>query len=295
MADLMNNPLDRSQRLRTLLDSGEPLLAPACHDALSARCVEEAGFGVVYMGGFASTASLLGRPDVGLLTEAEMVGNARRIAETVAVPVIADADTGYGNAINVIRTVRDYEAAGVSGIHLEDQTSPKRCGHMANKSVISADEMAGKLRAAAAARTNPDFAIIARTDALAVDGVDAAIDRAKRYADAGADLLWVEAPTSEAELEEIVRKLDGHKLVLNWVEGGLTPMISIERIRQMGFSLVLYPIGSVLTTLAALREHYGSVFANHTPAARMPALPTFKQFTDFVGLEDVLSLSQQFR
>src|SRR6187455_108569 len=193
-----------SLSLPALLDRAindrQPLIAPGCYDALSARLVEQAGFDAVYMTGFGTTASLIGRPDIGLLSGAEMVDNARRIVSAVDVPVIADADTGYGNAINVVRTVQLYEQAGVAGIQLEDQVMPKKCGHMSGKALIGADEMVGKLQAAVAARTDPDLVIIARTDAVAVQGLDAAIQRARAFAEAGADLLFVEAPTSEEDI-----------------------------------------------------------------------------------------------
>src|SRR4051812_10205684 len=176
------------------------------------------------MTGFGTTASLAGRPDVGLLTGTEMVDNARRIAAAVDVPVIADADTGYGNAINVVRTVQSYEQAGVAGVHLEDQVMPKKCGHMSGKAVIGVDEMIGKIRAAIAARRDPDFVVIARTDAAAVEGLDAALERARAYAAAGADLLFVEAPTSEDDIARVARELAGvAPLVFNWAEGGRTP------------------------------------------------------------------------
>src|SRR5688572_22963884 len=209
VADLLSAPRPRPARLRTLLATPGPLMAPGAYDALSARLVEQAGFDVVYMTGFGSTASLIGRPDVGLLTGTEMVDNARRIAAAVDLPVIADADTGYGNAINVVRTVQAYEQAGVAGIHLEDQVMPKKCGHMSGKAVIPAEEMVGKIRAAAAARRDPDFVLIARTDAVAVEGVAAAIARARAFAEAGADALFVEAPTSEDDLATIGRELTG--------------------------------------------------------------------------------------
>jgi 2,3-dimethylmalate lyase len=295
MADLLTRPRNRRQRLRSLLANDQPLLAPGSHDALSARLMEQAGFEAVYMGGFAATASLLGRPDVGLLGESEMIDNARRIVQTVDLPVIADADTGYGNPINVIRTVRDYEQAGVAAIHLEDQVSPKRCGHMSGKSVMPVEDMLAKLRAAVAARTDPDFVLIARTDALALEGVDAAIDRARRYADVGADVLWVEAPTTEAEIEKIASALDGHTVLLNWLEHGRTPSIDIERIRELGIALVLFPIGSVLAMVAGLREHLEYVRAHGTPAGRLNKLPTFEQFTDIVGLGEIKELEQRFR
>jgi 2-methylisocitrate lyase-like PEP mutase family enzyme len=294
MADLLTKSGNHRRQLRRLLAQDRPLLAPGSHDALSARLVEQAGFEAVYMGGFATTASLLGRPDIGLLGGSEMIGNARRIVQAVDRPVIADADTGYGNPLNVIRTVREYEQAGVAAIHLEDQVSPKRCGHMAGKHVVPVEDMLAKLRAAVAARSDPDFVLIARTDALALEGVDGAIDRAKRYADAGADLLWVEAPNTEAEIEKIATALDGHTLLLNWLEGGRTPPIGIDRIRELGFALVLFPIGSVLAMMAGLREHLDYLRAHGTPAARLGKLPTFDDFTDAVGLGEVKELEKRF-
>ena len=203
MADLLSDGRTPRARLRELIGGSAPLVAPGAYDALSARLIEQAGFDAVYMTGFGTTASLIGRPDVGLLSGAEMVDNARRIVSAVDVPVIADADTGYGNAINVVRTVQLYEQAGVAGIQLEDQVMPKKCGHMSGKLLVGADEMVGKLRAAVEARRDPDLLIIARTDAVAVTGVDDAIARARAFAEAGADLLFVEAPTSEDDIARV--------------------------------------------------------------------------------------------
>ena len=214
MSDLLSRPQTRHGRLRELLRTAAPVYAVGAHDALSARLVEQAGFDVVYMGGFATTASLIGRPDVGLLNGNQMIDNASRIVDTTTIPVVADADTGYGNALNVVTTVRAYERAGVSAIHLEDQVAPKRCGHMQGKQVISSDEAVGKIKAAVDARVDPDFVLIARTDALAVEGTQAAIDRSLRYSEAGADVLWVEAPASEDELADIIRQLKGKMVLL---------------------------------------------------------------------------------
>src|SRR3954470_10598746 len=186
--------------LRERLASGDPVVAPGAYDALSARLIEQAGFAAVYMTGFGASASLLGRPDVGLLSFAEMVDHARRLVQSVTVPVIADADDGYGNHLNVMRTIREYEAAGVAALHIEDQVAPKRCGHMAGKQVIPEGEMVEKVRAAVQARRG-DLLIIARTDARAVEGLDAALDRARAYRDAGADALFIEAPVDEREIE----------------------------------------------------------------------------------------------
>jgi carboxyvinyl-carboxyphosphonate phosphorylmutase len=295
VGDLLGSGPAPRARLRELLAGPRPVVAPGAYDALSARLVEQAGFGAVYMTGFGTTASLIGRPDVGLLTGAEMVDNARRIVAAVDVPVIADADTGYGNAINVVRTVQAYEQAGVAGVHLEDQVMPKKCGHMSGKAVIGADEMAGKIRAAVTARRDPDFVVIARTDAAAVEGLDAALERARAYADAGADLLFVEAPTSEDDIARVARELAGvAPLVFNWAEGGRTPPLPLDRIAELGFALVLFPIGTLLAATAGVRALLAVLRADGTPTAALPGAPTFDEFTDLIGLPEIRSLEDRF-
>jgi len=295
VADLLSEGRTPRARLRELIGGTSPLVAPGAYDALSARLVEQAGFDAVYMTGFGTTASLIGRPDVGLLSGAEMVDNARRIVSAVDVPVIADADTGYGNAINVVRTVQLYEQAGVAGVQLEDQVMPKKCGHMSGKLLIGADEMAGKLRAAVAARRDPDLLVIARTDAVAVEGVDAAIARARAFAEAGADLLFVEAPTSEDDIARVAKELrDVAPLVFNWAEGGKTPPLSLERITELGFSLVIYPIGTLLAATAGIRSLLATLKAEGTPVSALPGLPAFDEFTDLVGLPEIQQLEQRF-
>jgi 2,3-dimethylmalate lyase len=295
VADLLSTGRVPRARLRELLSAGAPLMAPGAYDALSARLIEQAGFDAVYMTGFGTTASLIGRPDVGLLSGAEMVDNARRIVSAVDVPVIADADTGYGNALNVVRTVQLYEQAGVAGIQLEDQVMPKKCGHMSGKLLIGADEMVGKIRAAVSARQDPDLVVIARTDAVAVDGLDAAIERARAFADAGADLLFVEAPTSEDDIARVAKELSGvAPLVFNWAEGGRTPPLSLERIAELGFALVLYPIGTLLAATAGIRSLLATLKAEGTPVSALDAVPTFGQFTDLIGLPEIQSLEQRF-
>jgi carboxyvinyl-carboxyphosphonate phosphorylmutase len=292
---LLSAPSTPRARLRQLLAGPDPLVAPGAYDALSARLVEQAGFDAVYMTGFGSTASLIGRPDVGLLTGTEMIDNARRIVAAVDVPVVADADTGYGNAVNVLRTVQAYEQAGVAGLHIEDQVDPKKCGHMSGKAVIPASEMAGKIRAAVAARRDPDLVLIARTDAAAVEGLDAAIDRARGYAEAGADVLFVEAPSSEDGIARVAAELSGvAPLVFNWAEGGRTPPIALDRIAELGFSLVLYPIGTLLAATAGIRAVLQTIRTDGTPAAAMPGLPTFDGFTDLIGLPEVRELERRF-
>ena len=296
MGNLLSGPTAPRARLRELLAAPGTLVAPGAYDALSARLVEQAGFDVVYMTGFGTTASLVGRPDVGLLTGTEMVDNARRIVAAVDVPVIADADTGYGNALNVVRTVQLHEQAGVAGIHLEDQVLPKKCGHMSGKAVIGVEEMVGKIRAAVAARHDPDFLLIARTDAAAVEGIDAALDRARAYAAAGADVLFVEAPTSEDDIERVAVELrDTAPLVFNWAEGGRTPPLSLDRIHELGYSLVLYPIGTLLAATAGIRAFLQTLHRDGTPAAALPDLPTFDGFTELIGLPEIHELEHRFR
>lgn len=296
MGSLLGGRTEPRRRLRELLAGQRPLVAPGAYDALSARLVEQAGFDVVYMTGFGSTAGLLGRPDVGLLTGGEMVANAARLVDAVDLPAIADADTGYGNAVNVVRTVRGYEQAGVAGIHLEDQVMPKRCGHLRGKAVIPAEEMVGKLRAAVAARRDPDFVIIARTDAAAVHGLDDALDRARRYADAGADLLFVESPTSEEDIARIAEELrDSAPLVFNWAEGGRTPPLPLDRIGELGYALVLFPISTLLAATAGMRQVLARLRADGTPAAALPGLPGFDEFTELVGLSEVTAIGERFQ
>jgi carboxyvinyl-carboxyphosphonate phosphorylmutase len=293
VGDLLSTDRAPRARLRELLADRAPLLAPGAYDALSARLVEQAGFAAVYMTGFGTTASLIGRPDVGLLSGTEMVDNARRIVAAVDVPVIADADTGYGNALNVLRTVQLYEQAGVAGIQLEDQVLPKKCGHMSGKALIGADEMVGKIRAAVEARRDPDLVVIARTDAVAVAGLEAAIDRARAFADAGADLLFVEAPTSEEDIAHIADELRGvAPLVFNWAEGGRTPHLPLSRIRELGFALVIYPIGTLLAATAGIRSLLRTLERDGVPA--LDGLPSFGEFTDLVGLPEVQELEQRF-
>jgi carboxyvinyl-carboxyphosphonate phosphorylmutase len=281
-------------RLRALLESGQTIVAPGAFDPLSARLVEEAGFPAVYMTGFGTSAALIGRPDVGLLTMTEMAGNAGRIAACVDIPVIADADTGYGNPLNVIRTVQTYEAAGVAGIHIEDQVAPKKCGHMEGKQVIPAEEMVQKVRAAVEARARPEFVIIARTDARAPEGLERALRRGRMYHEAGADVLFIEALTSDAEAEEAVRALPGVPLLFNWAEGGKTPPISLERVRALGYRIVIFPISTLLAATAAMRAILQEIARAGTPAAAMHDMPTFAEFVDFIGLPQVREAEQRY-
>lgn len=295
MGGFIKPGVNPSSRLRELLKAEGPLLAPGAFDALSARLIEEAGFNAVYMTGFGASASVLGRPDVGLLTMNEMVDHARQIADAVApLPVIADSDTGYGNPINVIRTIQQYELTGVAAVHIEDQLAPKKCGHMSGKVVIPAEEMVSKIKAAVDARRNPDFVIIARTDARAVEGLDSALERAKKYRDAGADMLFIEAPVNLEEIERIANTFSGFPLVFNWAEGGKTPPLSFQQIKDLGFKMIIFPIGTLLSATFAIRNVLKSIKEFGTPIEAMDKMVPFGDFLDFIGLPEINQLEQKY-
>jgi 2-methylisocitrate lyase-like PEP mutase family enzyme len=224
----------------------------------------------------------------------EMTAAARRIVSAVDIPVIADADNGYGNAINVMRTVREYEAAGVAAIHLEDQTSPKRCGHVEGKEVIPAGTMAGKVEAAVAAREDPDFVIIARTDARAVEGFDAALERARRYRDAGADMLFLEALKTDAEIEAAAAAFPDTPLLFNWVEGGKTPPTSLARLTELGYRLVIFPVSTLLAATSAVQHALVGLAESGTPTDAVQPMPDLNDFFTTVGLPDVLDLGKRY-
>ncbi len=276
-----------ARRLRALIEAPGPLLVPGAYDALSARLVEQAGFDAVYMTGFGATASLLGLPDIGLLSMAEMVDNAARMARAVDVPLLSDADTGYGNAVNVARTVQQFERAGVAAVQLEDQVSPKRCGHMTGKQVVPVDEMIEKVQAAVEARTDPDLVLIARTDARAVDGLDAALARADAYREAGADVLFIEAPESEAEVREVAEAFPGVPLLFNWVERGFTPMLQLVELVELGFAVVLFPVATLFSATTGMQRYLSQLRASGTPLPALADAIPFDEFTDLVGLPEV--------
>ena len=269
-------------------------MAPGAYDALTARLIEQAGFPAVYMTGFGTSASLLGRPDVGLLTMSQMVDNARRIAQAVDVPVIADADTGYGNPLNVIRTVQEYELAGVSAIHIEDQVMPKKCGHMENKQVIAAAEMTEKIRAAVEARSTSDFLIIARTDARAIEGLDNALRRARAYREAGADILFVEAPQNEDEVAQVARAFPNVPLLFNWAEGGKTPPLPLERLKELGYRIIIFPISALLTAAKAVRGVLAEIKTECTPRRIFSDGSSFREFNEMIGLGEIQELEKRF-
>ena len=240
-------------RLRTLLAEPGILVAPGAYDGFSARLVEAAGFKAVYMTGAGTAASHLGQPDLGLATLTEMANHAGHLASCVSLPIIADADTGYGNALNAVRTVREYERAGVAGLHIEDQVAPKKCGHIAGKQVIPAKDFAEKVRAAAEHRTDPDFVIIARTDARAVTSLDDAIERGNLYAEAGADVIFVEAPQSEDEIHRVAREVRA-PLLANMVAGGRTPAVKVSELERLGFKIAIFPAVCMSAAIPAMER-----------------------------------------
>lgn len=279
----------RSSELRQRLATGEILIAPGIYDALTGGLAEAAGFEALYLSGAGVAYTRLGAPDLGLVSMSEMAEVVRLVRERVALPLIVDGDTGFGNALNVERTIRAYERAGANAIQIEDQTFPKRCGHLADKTLISATEMAGKIRAAVAARASPDFLIIARTDAVAVEGLDAAIVRAELYRDAGADVLFVEAPKSREMLGSLAKRLGGRlPLMANMVEGGSTPILSAQELQALGFRLVIFPGGIVRAIARTAEEYYTSLRAHGTTTPFRDRMFDFAEINVRVRTEDAL-------
>src|SRR5437868_9700677 len=282
-------------RLRELLAGPELLVAPGAHAPFSAALIGRAGLPAVYMTGFGTAASVLGQPDVGLLTMSEMVSRAAALAAVVAdLPLIADADTGYGNPINVRRTVREYERAGVAAIHIEDQVWPKKCGHMEGKQVIPVDEMVQKIHAAVDARQDPDFVIIARTDANAVYGLEDALSRGRAYREAGADVIFIEAPRSIEELRAIAQAFPDVPLLYNWAESGKTPLLPLEEIHALGFKLVIFPVSMLFAATQALLDLLEALKQGRTSLAFAERMVTFSQFTDQIGLPEIQALERRY-
>ncbi len=276
--------MKKTTRLRTLLSDPGIIVAPGAHNAFTAKIIEQTGgFQAVYMTGSGAAMSILGEPDIGLLTMNEMVTQARNLANATNLPVIADADTGYGNAINVVRTVKEFEAAGVAAIHLEDQVTPKRCGHFEGKQVVSENEMIGKLKAAVDTRYDSDFVIIARTDARAVLGLGPAIDRANAYAAAGADVIFFEAPQSLEELETIVRSIEA-PLLVNMDEGTKTPLLKFGRLEEMGFKIVIYPRSAPCAAAKTIQDLMQALLDTQTTHGFADQMVSFQGRNQITGL-----------
>ena len=283
----------RRRALRALVERRQALVVPGAFDALSARLVEQAGFPAVYMTGFGVSASRLGLPDLGFAGLAEMVDQARNQAAAVSIPLIADADTGYGGALQVRRTVQQYEAAGVAALHIEDQVAPKRCGHLSGKQVVPVDEFTGRIRAAVDARIDADLLIIARTDAIAVTGFDDAIDRAEAAARAGADVLFVEAPTSEAEIAALPRRLD-RPLLFNYAPSGRSPLPPFSRLRALGYAVVIVPVDLLFTAARAMQRLLAELRDRDATSQDPGRVVSFQEFCDLIGLPDQLGLGQRY-
>lgn len=281
-------------RVQALLEKERILIFPGVYDALGAKLVERAGFPLTFISGYSVAATQLGLPDFGYLTQTEMVAVAKRVCGAVKIPIIIDADTGYGNALNVIRTVNELIDAGAAGMFLEDQVWPKRCGHMKGKRVIPVEEQVQKIRAAVDARRGRDFFLVARTDARQVHGLDEAIHRCRRYKEAGADALFVEAPRSVEELKMIARDLPP-PLVANMLEGGVTPLLAKDELEKLGFHLVVCPLTALYATTKAMQDMFALIKSAGTTKTALDRLIPFKQFHDIIDLDAYYSLDERYR
>lgn len=286
--------MNLARQLRDILAQEKTILVPGAYDAFSAKILKQAGFKIVYMSGSAVTASLTGMPDVGLLNMTEMVNQARYIINAIDLPLICDADNGYGNPINVIRTVREYERVGVAGIHIEDQVAPKKCGHFEGKQILPAEEMVMKIKAALYARENSDFLIIARTDARSVMGLKEAVWRAHIFVEAGAEMIFVESPQSKEELRTIAAELAGTPLLVNMVEGGKTPILPFEELSGMGFKIVLYPTSGIRVVARAMQELAAHLCTHSSTAGFEDRLVSFEDRNRITGLAQINELENRF-
>ena len=282
----------KATRVQKILDEVGALAFPGIYDTLSAKIAEKVGFPMAFISGYSLAASTIGEPDFGLLTQTEVVERARHICSSVNIPVIVDADTGYGNPLNVYRTVKDLIAAGAAGCFLEDQVWPKKCGHMRNKKVIERDQYLQKIKAAVEARGNADFFIVARTDAEAVLGLEEAIARMEGARKLGADASFVEAPGSLEQLKEIGKRVP-KPMVANMIEGGKTPVLPKEDLAEMGFQLILYPLTGLYAAAASMRDYYKKLKNDGTTLGKEAGLMQFAEFNDLIGVEEKYQLSEK--
>ena len=281
-----------TSRLKTLLSAGRTIVAPGAFDGLSARLVEQAGFPAVYASGGAIARSA-GIPDIGLMSPDEIAARLGMMVDVVGIPVIADADTGYGNALNAQRATRAFERAGIAAFHIEDQTFPKKCGHYEDKSLISTDEMVQKIYAVRDALRDPDFVLIARTDAIAVEGFDAAIDRACAYIEAGADMAFVEAPTTEDEIAEVARRVPGWKLI-NMFQGGKTPLVPVPRLKELGYHVIIIPSDTQRAAIKAMQRVLAAIARDGSAAAMAADMATFKEREAVVDTSGFLDRGKRY-
>lgn len=282
-----------TSRLRSLLAQPGLIVAPGAADALTARLVQRAGFSVVYITGAGIANSQFGLPDLGLLGMTEVLEQVERITRAIDVPAIADADTGYGNPLNVLRTIREFERAGVAGIQLEDQVNPKRCGHFSGKEVVAAEEMVQKLRAAVSARQDPDLVLVARTDALATHGVDEAIVRARLYAANGADVIFIEAPTTRAQIEALPRQVPA-PLLFNMTEGGRTPALTNRELQEFGYKVVIYPNTLLRVGMRAVQDALGVLHSEGSTQSLLPRMVGWEERQQIVELAKYQELDETF-
>jgi 2-methylisocitrate lyase-like PEP mutase family enzyme len=280
--------------LRSLVVPKQGLVVPGAYDGVSARLVERAGFPAVYMTGYGTSASRLGLPDLGYAGLAEMADHARNLAAAVSIPLIADADTGYGNALGVRRTVQAYEAAGVAALHIEDQVTPKRCGHLSGHQIVPLEEFAGKIRAAVDARRDPDLMIIARTDAISAVGFDEALRRGEAAARAGADVLFIEAPRDEAEVERVARAFDT-PLLYNYASGGRSPLLPFPRLRALGYAVIILPVDTLLVATKAIAGFLAALRAGDDVRPLGDLAVPFAEFNALIGAIDQLALADRYR
>lgn len=281
------------KNLKKMLKSKKPLVIPGVYDALGAKIAQKVGFEAMFQTGYGTSATLFGMPDYGFIGATETVDNARRICRAVSVPVIVDSDTGYGNALSVWKLVKELESAGASGIFLEDQRWPKRCGHMQGKEVISQEEYTEKLSAAIDARENKDFIIVARTDARATEGLDAAIERGRQNKKTGADAVFVEAPRSIEEMKKIGKEINA-PLVANMIEGGATPLNSAESLNKMGFDIILYPLSVLYANTFATMNILTELKKSGTTSKSKQKVVSFDQFNDLVELSKFRKMEKKY-
>ena len=284
--------MSTSKKLRTLLKDNKSIVVPGVHDPMSAKIFQDAGFPVLFTGGFSLSASTLGVPDIGLLTMSENIERVRRVTNTINVPLIADMDTGYGSPLNVIRTVQECVNVGVAGIILEDQSWPKKCGHMEGKSVISNEEHVEKIKAAVHARGDSELVIIARTDSRATHSLEEAIRRGKNLEESGADVIFIEAPQTEEEIRTIGKEIK-LPMLINLIEGGKTPNLPISDLEELGFKIILYPLTSIFATAYSMQKLATHVRSKKTTGGYNKIL-TFKEFENVVDLQKYKDLDSKF-